>query len=214
MSRPSRSFAILAVAVAAGLLVARTAPAQTYVEPYLGAILLDDGGFDVARPGGGPAVRSDLEADPTVVLGGRLGHRFAERWAIEATYGFAPVSLEAEGSDADVGDASTHLYYGGIVYHVPLRTSTGLFVTAGFGGITFDPDNGSSITDAVLSVGGGVRIPLRETTSIRIEARDHLQLCSAPIRTAAQVAGGSFGLCGSDDTLHQVELSAGIAFRF
>ena len=99
----------------------------------------------------------------------------------------------------------------------PARSSRP-YITAGLGVTRFSPDppGTDDSTHFSLSLGGGLRFPLNQRFSLRLEARGHLTFLDTD--TALFCASGAFGgvcaLQGNGSTFIQYELLAGAAFAF
>ncbi len=92
------------------------------------------------------------------------------------------------------------------------------YITAGLGVTRFSPDAPGTDDSShfSFSVGGGLRFPLSQRFSLRLEARGHLTFVDTD--TALFCASGAFGgvcaLEGNGSTFIQYELLAGAAFAF
>jgi opacity protein-like surface antigen len=92
------------------------------------------------------------------------------------------------------------------------------YITAGLGVTRFSPDAPGTDDSShfSFSLGGGLRFPLSQRFSLRLEARGHLTFVDTD--TALFCASGAFGgvcaLQGSGSTFIQYELLAGAAFAF
>jgi hypothetical protein len=218
-----------AVVGAVALLSAAPLRAQNRfaIEPYIGAFLADGGGFPGSRLDPGLPFAPllplpEFESTAGILLGARASWEIRPGWTVEGAYGYsrydtevtARVStvLDPVGRDVtfEVSEHGAHLYYGAIRYAVT-RGRVRPFVGAGAGGITVSTDlegletllGVDSVTDPLLSLGGGLVIDLAPRTRIRGDLRDQVQFCS-----------GDSGLCEGDETLHNVEISAGVEIAF
>jgi hypothetical protein len=198
--------------ILATILVASAARAQNYearrvnVSPYVGIFKFDDQELtDV----------TGVEVDAGPLLGARVGVALSRSWEVEGAYGYSLLSTEAsqfEGSGDDVvlADLTAHLLYGAVNYSLAYRDNpTELLLMAGFGLLILDPetDVGDNATDPMLELAVGFTHPVRDWIFIRGDLRDHLTFCSA-----ADEAGEGTACPGSDEMLHNLEVSAALQF--
>lgn len=210
-----------------------TAPLQAQnrfaIEPYVGAYLTDDDGafsgegFDLVPRPGPPIPPPELAVTAGILLGVRGSWEIHPGWTVEGVYGHSSYATEITVEFSTVLDPlplevtfeltehDAHLYYGAIRYDVtggPVRP----FLVAGAGGVTLSSDLGElgpfleeadSVTDPLLSLGGGLVIDVAPRTRIRGDLRDQIQFCS----------DGS-GFCEEDEALHNLEISGGIEIAF
>ena len=217
----------LVLALAAPFPTMATASAQTRVvlTPYVGAWMVDDdlSDFDfelpvLEVPDGSPLPLPEFsaEVETGLLVGLRVGVPVGQRWTVEGSYGYSAFDTSV---DLDAGlpltggfslqflEHSAHLFHGALRWTPTLESRVRPFLVGGVGGVRMstafsflgflDEEDELSDTDLLLTVGGGVAIPLREGFSVRAEVRDDLQFCD--------------DLClGSDETLHHIELTGGL----
>jgi hypothetical protein len=179
------------------------------IEPYFGALFMDDSGLDV----GGDLLPVDLagiEIDPAPILGLRLAVRPLDYLGIEGGFGYAPLSanLKALSIELPIGvDGDALLGYGAVQFLVPFQGGD-VFFTTGLGAIRVSVEDAGildtdSTTDPLVELGAGFEWDFGKRTAIRAEFRDHLQICSSD---------DDFNLCPFDDkALHDLEISAGLS---
>lgn len=193
-----------------GAILACAAPAAAqdggaYVNPYLGYYAFDESSFEEAFD------RADVEESP--ILGARLGWS-SGAWGIEAVYGRSSFEAETLADDIVSREETTiHLLYAALNWSLPLGPVEP-FVSGGVGAMTYSPDRRDGTTDVLVNFGGGVKVAVGDRFRIRVDAKDHVDLCEAP-----DFAGGEgtddAGACFEDETdrLHNIELSGGVEIR-
>lgn len=184
------------LALAVTVLAVAAAPARAqFVEPYVGAYRFDD---DALEDSG-----SRIEVDSGLVYGIRAGLG-SRGWSVVGSYGRAPIEGTGTiGGEPFSEDGAVELYYVSLEYHLPLPVLD-LFVSAGAGGIRTEFDGRDGATDVLVNYGAGASFPLSPLVRLRVDLKDHVDLCDAP------GSAGDLGACLDDDTLHAIELSGGL----
>lgn len=190
------------------VLLAGVAPAAAqggaYVNPYVGYYGFDESSFEDAL--------ENLDVEESPIVGVRLGWKRGS-WGIEAAYGRAAFEADftIEGDIRDRRDTTIHLLYAALTWGLPLGPVEP-FVAGGLGAAKYAPDGHDGSTDVVASFGGGVRVGFGDRFALRVDAKDHVDLCEAPDFSAG---GGTdeVGACWDDETLHNIELSGGVEIR-
>lgn len=196
--------ATIPIALALAFGAAAPAAAQdggAYVSPYLGYYGFDESSFEDAL--------EDLDIEESPIVGVRLGWSSGS-WGIEAAYGRAAFDADfiIEGDIRDRRDTTIHLIYGALTWGFPLGALEP-FVSGGLGAAKYAPDGHEGATDVVASFGGGVRLDLGERLALRVDAKDHVDLCEAPDFAAGE-GTDEVGACWDDETLHNIEFSGGV----
>ena len=220
-------------AVMSGVALLAAAPLEAQnkfaIEPYVGVYVTDDDGAFVGnrlelepRPPAPPVPEARVSTSAGILFGARASWEIRPGWTLEGAYGHASYATEITVDvstvvDPDGGEETfeltehgAHLYYGGVRYDV-LRGSVRPFVAAGVGGVTISSDlevfgpfgDLDSVTDPLVSMGGGLVIDVAPRTRIRGDLRDQIHFCSE----------GS-GLCEDGGALHNVEVSGGVEITF
>lgn len=173
------------------------------INPYVGYYHFDESSFEDAFDD------VDLNADPIygvrLELGGHTG------FSVDLAYGRTGVDGEVVVDDAPLTeldeDSTIDLFYGALNYHLPIPVLD-LFLSGGLGAIRYDPgDRGDGTTDLLVNYGAGVSVPVG-AFRIRADVKDHVDLCHAP--SADEIDDFDFGACLEDETLQNIELSAGV----
>lgn len=191
------------LALVTAILLPATARAQGFgvsINPYLGYYGFDESSFEDAF------ANADLDAG--AIWGLRLGLGGHEGLSLDLAYGRSSVDGEFDFvGDVFQEDADIDLFYGALNYHLPLPVD--LFVSGGLGGIRYAPEERDSDTNLLVNYGAGLTIPLG-VWRIRADVKDHVDFCDAP----DDVEDFDFGACSDDETLHNIELSAGLELGF
>lgn len=188
--------ATILIAVALAWAAPAVAQGRVYVNPYVGYYAFDESSFEDAVDG------LDIERSP--IVGARLGWT-GGAWGIEAAYGRA--GFDAEGAFGDIverRETTIHLFYAALTWGLPLGPVEP-FVSGGLGAARYDPDRTDGTTDFVANFGAGARLDLGRV-ALRVDAKDHVDLCQEP----DFAAGDDVGACFDDETLHNIEISGGV----
>ncbi|MFN2383124.1 MAG: outer membrane protein [Gemmatimonadota bacterium] len=207
-----RFVGMMGALVAIGALTAAPAQAQLRFtfSPFVGIHFQDDGALRAAQGEGEP--EEAFSVDPGRLLGARFGVVLLERLGIEATAGFAKLNGEAE----NIGDFDFDNVEGDFSMfsvNARLNLSPGdrlnVFLTGGVGGATtdFDLREVDSVTDLLVTAGGGVSYPLTSLVSLRADVQSVVEFCQEPDQE-------EFGPCLEDATLTHIETSGGVEFTF
>lgn len=168
------------------------------LNPYIGYYDFDENSFEHAF------TRTDVESDP--IYGVRLGLGDPDGIAFDLAYGRTSVNGEVVADDIVLNEDSTiHLFYGAFNWHLPLPID--LFLSGGGGAIRYAPAERDAVTDLMLNYGAGLTVPIGPVR-LRADVKDHVDLCEAPDSDDFS----DFGACVEDETLHNIELSAGVVF--
>ena len=162
-----------------------------------------------------------MTSDAGALFGARLGYRFKPRWAIEASYGYTALDGTSQGFGSV--DGRLHLYHADLVFLAPADARAQVALSAGVGGMRYAYDEferrgvllqGESWAhELVVSLGAGLVVHLGTHAGLRVDARDHIQFCSAEAEPIDETT--DFSHCPLEDTvLHNPELSAGLMLRF
>jgi hypothetical protein len=162
-----------------------------------------------------------MTTDASVMFGARLGYLFNPHWAIEASYGYT--SLDATSDGFGNVDGRLHLYHADLVFLTPDSARAQVTLSAGVGGVRYAYDEferrgvllqGESWAhELVVSLGAGVIVSLGQHFGLRLDARDHVQFCSAESEPIDETH--DFSHCPLEDKiLHNPEFSGGVLLRF
>lgn len=196
----------LLAAIVVSLLTGVSAIAQegAYVNPYVGFFAFDESSFEEAF--------ENLDVEESPIVGARLGWA-SGTWGVEAAYGRAAFDARGivEGDIVTERETTIHLVYAALTWGFPLGPVEP-FVAGGLGAARYAPENHEGSTDVVASFGGGLRVGLGERLSLRVDARDHVDVCDAPDFDEGE-GSDEVGACFDDETLHNIELSGGVEIR-
>jgi hypothetical protein len=202
--------ALIALVGIALLTPAAPAAAQVrlYVSPYVGVFFYDEGALDVLRGEGDP--EAAFEVDPARFLGAKVGVQLLDRFGVEGNFGFASLSGGAEDvGDIDVDEIEGDLTLYEILANLSLTPgrAVDLFLTGGVGGATtdFDLQDADSFNDVVVTIGGGIRVPLNDWVRLRGDVRSIVEFCEEADETELD----KFGECLDDSSLTHTEISGG-----
>jgi OOP family OmpA-OmpF porin len=115
---------------------------------------------------GGYVFEGNQDIDHGPAYGLRLGASFSEHWEEELSLFF----IDTE-SDNGEGDIDGYLYRLEGIYNFLPDSRLTPFTAAGIGGITLDPDNGSSSTRFLVNYGGGLNFDLTQSLALRGDIR-------------------------------------------
>lgn len=73
--------------------------------------------------------------------------------------------------------------------------------------MTYSPDRGEGGTNLLVNFGGGLKVAVADRIRIRMDVKDHVDLCDA-----SGVGDACFDR-DDDEALHNIELSGGVEFR-
>jgi len=202
--------ALIALVGIALLTPAAPAAAQVrlYVSPYVGVFFYDEGALDVLRGEGDP--EAAFEVDPARFLGAKVGVQLLDRFGVEGNFGFASLS----GGTEDVGDIDVDEIEGDLTLYEILANlsltpgrAVDFFLTGGVGGATtdFDLQDADSFNDVVVTIGGGIRVPLNDWVRLRGDVRSIVEFCEEADETELD----KFGECLDDSSLTHTEISGG-----
>jgi outer membrane protein W len=174
------SLILFAIVVCAMSIIASTASAQN------SEITLYVGGFRGESFISKPAVLfPEVQAvfDDKVTVGARYAYFFTDRLAFEAGAGFTPSSILSKGSigggNTEVQtlvDVDTWVMHANLTAHL-LKARVIPYVTGGVGALHFSFKTSRfgfltpSETDFAWNAGGGIKIPVRDTTALRFDGR-------------------------------------------
>jgi hypothetical protein len=169
------------------------------VNPYAGYYDFDESSFEDAV--------ADLETDGEILWGARLGFGDPEGLSYDLAYGRTSVTAKGViGTEELVAfdeEATIQLFYGAANWHLPIPGPLDLFVSGGAGAIQYDRKAGGGQTDVLVNFGAGASLPIGPAR-IRIDVKDHVDLCRADDFEFPE------GPCFDDETLQNIEISAGI----
>ncbi len=160
---------------------------------------------------GGAMIFDDLISDDTELgFGGRLAYNMPNGVGIGGNLDWSQVTVSREeGGEVDI---NIYLYSAEVDYTFAASTKLHPFVGAGVGAATFSPDinDAESETELMVPIAAGIKW-FNETNSptwaIRAEVRDNIVFA-----TAEDENGG--GVFENDETLNNIEISAGVSFFF
>lgn len=183
------------------LLVAPAAAAgqDVTINPYIGYYDFDESSFEDAF--------DDLRSDADPLWGARLGLGGASGGiGLDLAYGRASVENSGviEGDILLTEEATIQLFYGAANWNLPLGRLT-LFLSGGAGAITYSAEGREGQTDVLVNFGAGATIPVGPAR-LRVDVKDHVDLC----RYDDDTFEFPDGPCFDDETLHNIEISAGL----
>lgn len=225
--RRSGFLPLAVVAACVATVAPASAQSGLVVTPYVGVWMVDDDlsdfEFEPASldpdPAPVPSPRFSTEVETGLLIGFRVGVPVGQRWIVEGSYGYSSFDTDAsvEFDDAfpeselfslKLLEHSAHLFHGAIRWNLSPDARVHPYLVGGLGAVRMtssaaplfgfeDEEAVLTATDLMLTVGGGVAVPLRPGVSIRAELRDDLQFCDE--------------LCPEGDrTLHHLELTGGL----
>lgn len=128
----------------------------------------------------------------TAVTGGlRAGYNFTDHVGLEAVLGY----LNTESTGA-VGSSDTDVYNYRLeaLYHFFPENRLVPYLAAGYGGLTLDPDSGSTLTKGAFNYGAGLKYFLNDWIALRADVR-HL-------------------IMSHNESFNNVEYTTGLNFNF
>ncbi|HVY82391.1 MAG TPA: outer membrane beta-barrel protein [Steroidobacteraceae bacterium] len=188
----------------------RAAPSNRYeITPFVGYRL--GGNFDIANSD----QHADLDDHGSLALA--LAVRRDSSSQYELLYTREETQVERASPVAPLDVNVEYLHLGGTLEpelegDFPLQP----YILGGLGITRFTADSGTDDTRFSVSLGGGVRVPVSQRFSVRLEARGYLTFVNTS--SAIFCASGSFGgVCAiraRGSTFTQVDLLLGAAFAF
>lgn len=126
-------------------------------------------------------------------------------FGLDLAYGRASVENAGifEGDIQLTEEATVQLFYGAANWNLPLGPLT-LFLSGGAGAITYSAEDRDGQTDVLVNFGAGATIPVGPAR-VRFDVKDHVDLC----RYDKEFEFPD-GPCFDDETLHNIEISAGL----
>lgn len=115
---------------------------------------------------GGYTFEGDQNLENGWTLGLGLGYHFTRNWGAEAAFHYINTETDPGGVDVD-----GYLYRVEALYHFFPQNRLVPFLAAGIGGITLDPDAGTSDSDFLVNYGGGVKYFLNDNIALRADIR-------------------------------------------
>lgn len=190
-----RTFTLALAALVAGPPAA--AAQGLTVNPYAGYYDFDESSFAEAF--------EDLDTDGEPLWGARLGFAPDERFSFDLAYGRTSVTNEGviEGDILLREDATIQLFYGAANWHLPIGPLD-LFLSGGLGAVQYQEEERDSQTDLLVNFGAGASVPVGPVR-VRVDVKDHVDLCRAD-----EDFEFPDGPCFDDETLQNIEISAGL----
>jgi OOP family OmpA-OmpF porin len=108
----------------------------------------------------------DLEDDLTYSLG--LGYNLTDSWSTEFVLNYFNTDFKRSQGG---GSADGLLYHLDTLYHFMPESSLVPYLAGGFGGMTIDPDRGSSETDFLINYGIGLKYFFTDSLALRGDLR-------------------------------------------
>ncbi|MDO8723330.1 MAG: outer membrane beta-barrel domain-containing protein [Syntrophales bacterium] len=137
----------------------------------------------------------DLEANPTHGL--RAGYNFTRHWAAEAVFGYVLTETEATNMETD-----SYSYGLDALYHFRPEKNLVPFIAAGVGGNTLHtPEGIDDSSDWLFNYGLGLKYFITDSVALRGDVRHVLVFEDDTLHF-------------EDDTLNNLEYSAGVTFLF
>jgi opacity protein-like surface antigen len=188
----------------------QAAPATRFeVTPFVGYRF--GGGFDVD----GFDRKANLDDHGTFALA--LNLRRDEESQYELFYSRQQTRLEPDSPVGPLGLNVEYLHLGGtLTADDPMLLKPYIVGTLGLTRLTPEPGMASDNTRFSFSLGAGLRVPVSERFSLRLEARGFLTFVNTrgAFFCSSSSAGGFCSIHGSGSTFTQYELLAGAAFAF
>ncbi len=199
MTMTTRGMALAAATLLAAPAVA--AAQDIAINPYVGYYDFDESSFEDAF--------ENLTTDADPIWGARLVLGQPRGLGADLAYGRTSVTSEGIFEDhiALRDEATIQLYYGALNWGLPLGPVT-VFVSGGAGVISYDSDTRDAQNDLLVNFGAGATVPVGPAR-LRFDVKDHVDLCDAG-DTGEFPDGFPDGPCFDDETLHNIEFSAGI----
>jgi len=124
------------------------------------------GAFYLTPQIGGYVFEGNQNLDHGLTYGLGLGYAFDDHWASELTFNVIDTALESGG-----GDVSGYLLRLDGLYHFTPDKRLVPYLAAGIGGLSLDPDVGSSDSSFLVNAGGGLKYFLTDSIALRGDAR-------------------------------------------
>lgn len=193
-----RTLALALAALAAGPIAAGAQGLS--INPYAGWYDFDESSFEDAF--------DDLDTDGDPIWGVRLGLGAYESYSFDLAYGRTSVTNAGivEGDIRLEEEATIQLFYGAANWHLPIPGPLDLFLSGGLGAIRYDAEDRDGQTDVLANYGLGASVPVG-SARIRADVKGHVDLCEAD-----EDLEFPDGPCFDDETLHNIEISAGLVF--
>ncbi len=115
---------------------------------------------------GGYVFEGNQNLDNAPAYGLGLGYHFDMHWAAEAVFNYVDTERDTEGVNVD-----TYLYQIDGLYHFMPSERLVPYISAGLGGITFNPDGSNSDQDFAVNYGPGLKYFLSENVALRGDVR-------------------------------------------
>jgi OmpA-OmpF porin, OOP family len=122
--------------------------------------------FSLTPFAGGYTFDGKQHLDTSPVIGLRAGYNFTDRFGVEGLFDYTR-------SEGPLDDQKINLsnYSMNMLYHFCPKNRLVPFLTAGYGGMTFDPRGGSAFTKGAFNYGAGVKYALGKSMELRGEVR-------------------------------------------
>ena len=124
------------------------------------------GAFNVSPSVGGYIFEGNQHLENGLTYGLGLGYQIDKHWATEAAFNFVGTEFDLGGRDVNV-----YGYHIDGLYHFMPAEKLVPYIAAGFGGITFNPDNADSENDFALNYGAGLNYFFSKNVALRTDLR-------------------------------------------
>ncbi|MDY6855893.1 MAG: OmpA family protein [Thermodesulfobacteriota bacterium] len=125
-----------------------------------------DGPFTMTPFGGGYTFEGNQNLDDGPAYGLGLGYNFNKHWSLETVLHYVDTESEVGSVDVD-----TYLYRLDAIYHFRSDKKLVPYLSSGFGGITFDPEDLEEDTDLLIDYGSGVKYYMNGNIALRGDLR-------------------------------------------
>ena len=149
---------------------------------------IQPGAFTLSPMYGSHTFEGNLSLDSSDFWGIGLGYNLTENWALEAVY----TKTDADAEDTTTTDTDVETYRLDALYHFWPSNKLVPYLAAGLGGISSDPDVGSSSNHLLFNYGAGIKyFILDDLIALRAEIR-HLLDFPEPDNSLQYSAGLTF----------------------
>jgi outer membrane beta-barrel protein len=150
------------------------------------------------------------ELNEEITFDGRYEYRLTPNWGIEGFVTYSPAKADIF-SDAQETDVDAWYATGGVTYGFLPRSILKPFVFGGVGAAILDVSGGDTESYFAGNFGGGVEVVVHRNWAVRGEVRDFIY----SVDNLDPASAAALGLPADfDDTINDLQVSAGVTFSF